>query len=180
VIDLSCQNLRIAGRQTVLRRFMPDDITPAYIGWLNDPAVVRFSNQRFRQHDRASCEAYLQSFDGSPNLFAAITEGQTGAMIGTMTAYAAVPHGTVDVGIMIGDSAVRGKGFGRDSWCAMVDWLLGVDGVRKVTAGTLACNIAMIRLMEAAGMEHEATRRAQEMVEGKPEDIVYYARFSGG
>lgn len=176
-VDLGTADFRVAGEKVRLRRFRPEDITPAYVGWLNDPAVVRFSNQRFRRHDRASCEAYLASFAGSPNLFIAIEEAERDRVIGTMTAYAAPQHGTVDVGIMVGEGSVRGKGYGRDAWCAMVDWLLETAEFRKVTAGTLACNGAMLGLMRASGMAHEATRTAQEIVEGRAEDIVYYARF---
>jgi hypothetical protein len=35
----------------------------------------------------------------------------------------------------------------------------------------------MQRLMERSGMMLEARRIGQEIIEGKPEDILYYARF---
>lgn len=37
----------LSGDRTMLTRFQPSDITSGYVGWLNDPMVVRFSNQRF-------------------------------------------------------------------------------------------------------------------------------------
>ena len=46
-----------------------------------------------------------------------------------------------------------------------------------MTAGTLACNLGMRRLMERSGMQLEAVRREQEIVEGRAEDLLYYARF---
>jgi RimJ/RimL family protein N-acetyltransferase len=49
--------------------------------------------------------------------------------------------------------------------------------MRKLTCGTLACNDAMIRLAERAGMQLEARRRAQELVDGEPVDVLYFARF---
>ncbi|MCC6247256.1 MAG: hypothetical protein IT499_05810, partial [Rubrivivax sp.] len=36
----------LRGRRVRLRPFTAADITDAYIGWLNDPEVVRYSNQR--------------------------------------------------------------------------------------------------------------------------------------
>ncbi|WP_439567624.1 GNAT family N-acetyltransferase [Sphingopyxis sp.] len=169
----------LEGRLVWLRPFGPDDITDDYIGWLNDPRVVRFSNQRFRAHDRASCEAYLASFAGTPNFFVSVHERAGDRAIGTMTAYVNPRHQTVDVGIMIGEPDRWGGGYGQDAWSTLTDWLIAQPEVRKLTAGTLACNQAMVRLMERSHMRHEATRKAQELVDGAPQDIVYYARFAG-
>jgi RimJ/RimL family protein N-acetyltransferase len=167
----------LRGGRVALARFEPGDITDAYVGWLNDPRVMRYSNQRFRTHDRASCSAYLGSFAASPNLFLAVRRLPDGVALGTMTAYFAPHHGTVDVGILIGEPAAWGSGYGSDAWCTLLDWLLGLPAVRKVTAGALACNAGMLSLMRKAGMVQEAIRRRQEIVEGRAEDIVYYCRF---
>ena len=167
----------LAGQRVHLRRFLVSDITPRYLGWLHDAETMRFSNQRFRRHDGHSARAHLESFVGSPNLFLAICDRASGESLGTMTAYASVPHATVDVGILVGERARWGQGLGSEAWCLLFDWLLGEAGVRKLTAGCAAGNHGMLRLMDAAGMQHEATRRAQEIIDGEPHDLVYYARF---
>jgi [ribosomal protein S5]-alanine N-acetyltransferase len=161
-----------------LRPFQPADITPAYIGWLNDPRVVRFSNQRFKTHDRVSCEAYLQSFQDSEDLFLSIRLAGRDSALGTMTAYRNAHHGTADVGIMLGDASAWGKGIGLEAWQLLTDWLLGEGGTRKVTAGTLACNPGMIRIAAKSGMALEGRRLKQEIVEGEPQDILYFGRFA--
>lgn len=180
MIDLATAQIDIQGPRLRLRRFTKADITPAYLGWLCDADVTRYSNQRFVRHTLARCEAYFASFSGSPNLFLAIDDRRSDSTIGTLTVYASPPHQTADVGILIGERAVWGQGCGKEAWCALIDWLLTTAQVRKVTAGTLAINASMLRLMQAAGMHHEATRHAQEIVDGTPQDIVYYARFRHG
>lgn len=55
-----------------LEPFAEPHLTERYVGWLNDPDVVRFSEQRHRRHTLASCEAYWRSFEGTPNHFWAI------------------------------------------------------------------------------------------------------------
>jgi len=169
----------LRGGKVALRPFGPVDVSDNYIGWLNDPAVVRFSNQRFRRHDRASCLRYLASFEGSGNLFLGIRRMADDRPIGTMTAYLAEPHGTADIGILLGDTATWGKGYGQDAWNTLLAWLLGERSLRKVTAGALACNRGMVAVMERSGMHLEGARRAQEIVEGRAEDVLYYARFRG-
>ena len=161
----------------MLEPFESADITPAYLGWLNDPAVVRYSNQRFLRHDQASSQRYLAGFAGTANHFLRIRRAEDARPIGTLTAYVAPQHGTVDMGILIGDRAVWGQGYGQDAWNTLLQWLLARGDLRKITAGTLACNLGMLRIMERSGMQLEAVRRAQELVEGQAQDLLHYARF---
>jgi len=167
----------LKGEKVLLRSFTASDINDTYIGWLNDPDVVQFSNQRFRRHDQESSLRYLASFEGTDNLFISVRRLSDDSPVGTMTAYVSSHHGTVDVGILIGDKAVWGMGYGQDAWNTLTNWLLERDDIRKLTAGTLACNHGMIKLMERSGMHHEATRREQEIVNGQAVDILYYAKF---
>ena len=175
---MSAQFQRLEGRKVAMRPFTASDLTDAYVGWLNDPEVTRFSNQRFRTHNRTSCEAFFRSFSGTENLFVSIRAVEGDLAIGTMTAYRVPHHGTCDVGILIGERAFWGGGYGQEAWNLLTDWLVEHGNVRKLTAGCLAPNHGMVRLMERSGMRREAVRVAQEIVEGRPEDILLYARFA--
>ena len=168
----------LEGPRLSVRPFVADDIGPAYVGWLNDPEVVRFSNQRFRQHTPGSCHQYLSSFAGTDNHFLAIVERSSAQLIGTLTVYRNLQHQTADVGIMVGARACWGQGVGLEAFNLVLQCLLAQPDVRKVTAGTLASNLGMVRIMERAGMAWEATRRAQELLDGQPVDVVYHARFT--
>ncbi len=163
----------LTGSKVSLRAFTEDNLTDTYLGWLRDPQLMRFSNQRFRSHSMDSCRAYFESFAGSGNLFIAIYHED--AFIGTMTAYRSQVHGTADIGLLIG-AGVQGKGLGRDAWATLMDHLLAI-GTRKVTGGTLRCNAAMVRIMQSCGMQADGVRIGQELVDGVPQDILYFARF---
>ena len=167
----------LAGARVLVRPFAAEDISVTYLAWLRDPAVVCFSNQRFRVHTLESCRFYLATFTDSSNHFLAICDQKSGTMLGTLTVYCSTPHGTADIGIMIGERNVWGKGIGAEAFCLVLSALKASGAIRKVTAGTLAVNKGMVRIMEKAGMRHEATRRAQELFDGAPADVVYYATF---
>ena len=171
------QPLSLTGARIELATFTEEDITSDYLGWLNDPLVTRFSNQRFHTQSRESCRSYLRSFTGTDNLFLSIRRREDAKPIGTMTAYISPAHGTADMGILIGDRSVWGHGYGQEAWDTLVNHLAILPGMRKLTCGTLACNDAMIRIAERAGMQLEGRRVAQELVEGEPVDILYFARF---
>ena len=170
----------LRGDKVLLRPFTAFDIDDSYIRWLNDADVVRFSNQRFLKHDRQSCLRYLASFDGTNNFFISARRMSDDRPIGTLSAYVSSHHGTVDVGILIGDKSVWGSGYGQDAWNTLTNWLLAREDIRKLTAGAVACNYGMIKLMERSGMTLEAVRRAQEIVAGQAVDILHYAKFRGG
>ena len=167
----------LQGKKVLLRRFDESDIDETYIAWLNDPAVVRFSNQRFLKHDSESCLRHLASFEGTENLFINIYSLADERSVGTMTVYVSRYHGTAAVGIMIGDKSVWGSGYGQDAWNTMISWLFENYNIRKLSAGTPACNPGMIKIMERSGMHHEATQKAQHIINGEAVDIIFYAKF---
>lgn len=170
---------QILGQKVVLRPFEQSDITSEYIAWLNDPEVVRFSNQRFIKHTESSCRAYLESFQNTSNLFLSVRTQSDDLAIGTMTAYVSTQHGTVDIGILIGRKSIWGSGAGQDAWSTLVTWFIEKQRIRKVTAGTLSINKAMVQIMERSGMHIEAIRPNQELLDGEPVSIHYYGKYGG-
>jgi len=158
-----------------LRPFLAADINATYLGWLNDPEVTRFSNQRFRQHTAVSSAAYLASFEGSANSFLLVEQRQNQRPIGTATVYRNLQHGTADIGLMVGDRSCWGQGYGGEAWQALLTALLAEPGLLKVTGGTARLNRAMVRIMVKSGMELEAVRTNQELIEGQPVDLLYYS-----
>jgi RimJ/RimL family protein N-acetyltransferase len=167
----------LPGSKVVLRPFAAADITDDYRVWLNDPEVVKYSNQRFVSHTLESCRRYYEGFAGSANLFVSIRSTVDGTAIGTMTAYASPHHQTVDIGIMIGRRSVWGSGMGQDAWNTLLNWFIDERRVRKVTAGTMRCNAPMVKLMERSEMTLEAVRPQQELLDGVPQDMLYYGKF---
>lgn len=166
-----------SSKRLLLCPFTEADIAADYIGWLNEPEVVRFSNQRHRHHDEESCLAYLRTFSGSDNLFLGIRLADDGRLIGTMTAYISPHHGTADMGLLVGERSLWGQGLGFEAWCLLMHYLLQTRKLRKITGGALRCNVGMVKIMERSGMHLEAARMQQEIVEGEPQDILYFAKF---
>ncbi len=151
-------------------------LSARYVGWLNNPQTMQFSENRHRRHTLEGCRDYWRSFDGTPNFFWAITTSSLGH-IGNLNAYVDERHGTADVGILIGEAAAAGKGFGTEAWLGACDHLLRVAGLRKVTGGTIAPNIAMVKIMEHTGMVPDGCRVGQYLWNDQPVDVVHYAFF---
>lgn len=155
--------------------FGPEHLTDAYVGWLNDPTVVRFSEQRHRYHSLESCAAFVARFDSGPNLLWAIETG--GRHIGNISATFDLNNRIADIGILIGAEGTRGRGFGRLAWGAVLDHLCAREDLHKLTGGCLEGNVAMVRIMRGCGMVEDGYRKDLYIVEGKPSSLIYFSKL---
>ena len=163
--------------QVRLEPFAERHLTTRYVAWLNDSEVVRYSEQRHRTHTLETCRAYLRSFTGTPHKFWAIMATPLGH-VGNIAATVDEANRVADLAILLGERDAWGHGIGTAAWSQALEWLLGPGGMRKVTAGTMADNQAMLAIMRKSGMVEEGRRCAQFIVEGHTSDLVQAARFA--
>jgi len=164
-----------ANEKVIIRHFTEADITTEYLSWLNDQDLMKFSNQRFKSHDRGTALRYLRTFEHSQNAFFAITSLE-GVLVGTMTAYKNENHQTIDMGILIG-KPFTGSGLGKSAWLCLFRELENDPTIRKITAGCAHANLAMIKLIEGVGMQLEGRRKHQELYDGELIDILLYGKL---
>lgn len=168
----------IETERLIIEPFGEKHLSERYVGWLNDPEVVRFSEQRFRTHTLESCLAYMNSFEGTPNYFwACVTREPNIEHIGNINAYVDTRNKVGDVGVLIGEKNYWGKGYGLEVFVAVTNYLFRENHVRKVTAGTVAANTGMVRIMEKAGMKEDGRRIRHVLLDGQEFDVIYAALF---
>lgn len=156
--------------------FGPRHLSEKYVSWLNDPAVVRFSEQRHHHHSLESCAAYIATFERGPNMLWAIEIAHAATHIGNISASFDMNNRLADIGILIGNRTMQGKGNGRHAWGAVLEHLTARADIRKVTGGCLEANAAMVRVMRDCGMVEDGYRRDHYLVEGKPTSLLYFSK----
>jgi RimJ/RimL family protein N-acetyltransferase len=77
-----------------------------------------------------------------------------------------------ELGIVIGESDYRGKGYGTDAINALLDFAFGELGLERVSLGTLAANEAGQRAYEKAGFKLEGTARSATFNRGRFHDVT--------
>lgn len=159
--------------------FSEKHITSAYIGWLNNKEIVKYSEQRHANHTYESCYTYWRSFHATPNFFWAIEIFQKDKWfhIGNINAYVNPDNKLADIGILIGEQSVWGKGYGLMAWKAVCNYLLTQCHIRKVTGGTLSTNESMLKIMKRAGMVEDGKRTRHYICEKQEIDMCHYALF---
>jgi|KBSMisStaDraftv2_1062788.scaffolds.fasta_scaffold945353_2 RimJ/RimL family protein N-acetyltransferase len=142
------------------------------VRWLNDPDVVQFSEQRHHRHDEESQAHYIT--DGCSIFREIHTEKR---FIGTITADIDRANSVANVGILIGEKKEWGKGYGTEAWKTFCDHLL-THGIRKIEAGTMACNYGMLNIFRRTGMHHEGQRYNHFLLGNELFDLLQWARFA--
>ncbi|PIW29052.1 MAG: hypothetical protein COW30_05980 [Rhodospirillales bacterium CG15_BIG_FIL_POST_REV_8_21_14_020_66_15] len=161
----------------VLEPFPDGLLTERYVGWLNDPEVVRFSEQRHQAHTIESCRAFIESFAGTPHGLWAIREKAADLRhIGNISTEVDPNAGVGDIRILIGERSAWGTGLGAEAWMRVMAHLFDDLGLTRVTAGTLSGNTGMRRIMEKSGMRETHRRPGPTPVDGREMEMIYACR----
>lgn len=157
--------------------------TTRLVKWLNDQHLMRYSENRHVIHTFESEELYIttaisQGHIWTINKVLAADTPDHFRMIGTITARYDLPNLVAELGILIGQE--HGQGFGREAWTTVMEWLLSTPtAIRKVEAGCMAANEAMVRIFKATGMLFEGERRKHFLFNNEPVSMVMYGKMRG-
>lgn len=153
-------------------------LSSRYVGWLNNPELMRYSEQRHKSHTIESCEVYWRSFKNSPNILWAIEEIKDGfGHIGNINAYINNHNKIADVGILIGEIVAQGNGYGYEAFKGVSQYLFGNTKIRKVTAGTVSTNLSMIKIMNKMKMKEDGIRKRHYLIQEEAVDVIHMALF---
>ncbi len=124
--------------------------------WLNDPEVVKYSEQRHKTHTIESQLDYWHSpVTAHPNFVNMICLAGSEIPIGSISAAIDSHNQVANIGILIGHKSEWGKGYGAEAWECTMNYLFA-HGIRKIEAGCMATNAAMIGLCHKVKMIREA------------------------
>jgi RimJ/RimL family protein N-acetyltransferase len=168
--------LPVAGPDGLVDLFVlrPDDVTDAYVGWLNDGAVNQYLESRFASHTIETTRTFVADQLASPhNLFLGIRLRPTGRHVGNIKIGPInTLHRTAEIGILIGDRTAWGMGVATAAIRAVAEIAERSLALRKITAGCYASNVGSRRAFEKAGFAVEGVRPRQLLLNGEPEDMI--------
>ena len=145
-----------------------DPEVSAFETWIQDPEVVRYSELRH------GVDKPIVEGDNRPSERWTVYLGDE--EIGRLGVTFDKPNNTADLSILMGEKKHWGKGYGTEAWTAVMDHLL--KSQRKVTAGTMAVNIGMLKIFKKSGMDWDGVRQWQFLWEGKEVDCVLACKFA--
>jgi RimJ/RimL family protein N-acetyltransferase len=157
------------------------DVSDAYVGWLNDPAINQYLETRLSPQDHASCAAFVAATAADPqsHLFKIVRQDSKAHIgnikIGPVNAH----HGAGALSLLIGDKASHGQGYATEAIAAVTDWAFGTLGLHRVEAGCYDANLGSLRAFLKAGYVVEGFfRQARVDAEGRRVGMFWMARLN--
>lgn len=159
---------QLSGSRLELLLLTPKNVGEIYVGWLNDPETVRYTEARHTTHSLESVRAYVASYQASGNDYLmGIFELTGGRHVGNIKIGPVNSHQRcASLGLIIGEKDCWGKGYATEAIALAVRYSFSVIGLHKLTAGVIAGNAASLRAFEKNGFVVEGVRRKQNFCDG--------------
>ncbi|BAV33530.1 acetyltransferase [Sulfuricaulis limicola] len=177
--------LRIDGKKVYLVPFEEKHLVdPAYYAWLTDFEVVRYigRDEYLKPIQFEKVREYVEELWRNRYCsFFAMHHSGDDAFIGTAKINylneAGFSTRTADIGIMIGDRGYWGKGMATDALFAICNYAFNDLSARKLTAGAVSANKAVIRAFQKIGFLEEGRLRKKLLISGEYMDHVLLGCF---
>ncbi|MCG8670375.1 MAG: GNAT family N-acetyltransferase [Pseudomonadales bacterium] len=155
---------------------------PNYLDWLRDYDVIRTLNlpSYWEPVTEDEVKRYCRNVMASDtDKFFALHAGDSGRFIGTVRlGHIDWTGGIGDIGIMIGERQYWGRGIAQDAVSAVAKLAFSRLRLRKLTAGAMSINPAMIHVFEKLGFQREACLRQHDRLrEGGYCDHIHLGCF---
>lgn len=148
-----------------------------YLEWMHNAEITQYLEIRFQNCDREKLEGFIHNVNASKStLLVGIFLEQR--HVGNIKLDIDQHHMRGDLGIMIGDRSVWGRGIARRAIALLSDFAFRNLSVAKLCAGCYANNIGSRKAFEAVGFAIEAVRRRHFIEGDRRVDAVYLSRFS--
>lgn len=175
----------IQGQRIHMVRFERQHLEdPAYYGWLRDLDVVRYigRDELLVGIQFSEAEDYVKQLWANENCrFLAVYHSESGTFIGTAKINffneRGRRNGVGDIGIMLGERDFWGQGLATDVLRTLSKFAFGELGARKLSAGAMSPNAAVVKAFLRIGYVEEGRLRQQLSIEGGYCDHVLLGCF---
>ncbi len=165
----------VRGENFYIKRLLPEDVSDTYLGWLNDPEVIRFVQVRFQARDRESIKAFVAGFDHINNFIFGVFTAENDQYIGNVTLRADPVHLFANMGYLIGDKAYWGSDAALETCRIIADFAFFERGLRKIVDCTTENHIASNFNFRRLGFSYEGKIPDLYWSEGKYRAAVYWS-----
>ncbi len=158
-------------------RFLRSDDAEWVAAYRNDPEIAKFQDWELPYTlERAVLRLREQddSVEIQPGVSASLGLERNGELIGDVYVGVDSEAASAEIGFTLVQSA-QGYGYATEAAGAIVDHLLEVTSVHRVTAALDPDNVASMRVLEAIGMQCEGLARSAVFIRGAWVDDLRYA-----
>ncbi|HUF09851.1 MAG TPA: GNAT family protein [Rhodothermales bacterium] len=170
----------LEGKMVILRPLMEDDVSGAYLEWLNDAETCAGNSHHvFPYTEEAALEYVRNTRRSRSELALAIELKDSSQHVGNVTLQGIHPvYRSAEYAILIGDPAARGQGIAFEASSLLLAHGFRELHLHRIYCGTFHTNTAMARLAARLGMREEGRRREAVFKGGQWLDVVEFGVLS--
>ena len=176
--------MKLSGKLIYLVPFEEIHFNTDYLEWLRDIDVIKYIGREeyLLPIHTGEIEKYIKGLWANPYCgFFSLYRSDEKRFIGTAKVSFGNEEGyrnrIADLGIMIGDKKSWGLGFATDCISVLARYAFNTLGVRKLTAGAVSSNVAVIKAFKKLGFIEEGRLRKKVFVSGGYDDHVLMGCF---
>ncbi|CCH48593.1 GNAT family N-acetyltransferase [Pseudodesulfovibrio piezophilus] len=166
--------IELQGTSIFLRELTVDNVTPEYIGWLNDPEINQYLESRFTHHSIESVREFVAKKKESETefffgIFLKNSQKHVGNVkIGPINR----EHAFATMGIFVGDKTSWGKGIASEAISLIIHFAFTCLQLFRVDAGVYEKNTASLRTFQKNGFVVEGRRRMHRVTHDGRTSII--------
>lgn len=161
--------LTLRSERVQLRRLAPEDATPTYAAWLNDPEVNRFLEVRYHTHTVESCREFIVAMNASQDQYLfGIFLVDSGRHVGN------IKLGFIDrrnlsgqVSLFLGDKSTWGRGYATEAIRLITTYGFEQLGLERAEGGIYEDNLGSLRTFLKLGYTVEGFFRRKYLLDGR-------------
>lgn len=176
-MNVKCNNLE--SDRLFLKRLTLNFLTENYLSWLNDSDVNKYLETK-SGYTLKKLKEFLTNVERDNIYFWAIIRKDNLQHIGNIKIDPInESHKTGEYGILIGDKASWGHGYGSEASLKILDYCFSEKlNLRKVTLGVVSDNKAALSLYQKLGFVQEGLYKKHVFHDNKWCDVVRMAKFN--
>ena len=169
----------IYGERIYLRRLTEDDVSEAYVRWINDPDINQYLESRFYEQTIESTKAFIRSVTNDNNyqfgIFIKETDQHIGNIkIGSINHF----HKYADIGFLIGEKEYWGKGIASEAIKLATDFAFNTLGLHKLWGGAYAPNVGSMKAFLKNEYVEEGVKKSQYLCNGVYVDDIMFGKVN--
>lgn len=164
-----------------LKRLTPQDVTQAYVDWMNDEEAVQYLESRYNKHSIDDVKEYVAQVSNSKDhylfgIFCRENNLHIGNIkIGSINHF----HGFADVGLIIGNKGMWGKGIATEAIALVTDYAFNGLKLNKLIAGIYANNIGSYKAFIKCGWKDAALLKKHRLFKNEYVDEIIVEKIKG-
>jgi len=165
----------MSGRQIAIGPILPDDLARLF-AWGDDPEIARLNEPYLPKNLDRERDFWLNPMGDMRRIFMAVRRIGRAEIAGYIQITAIEPiHRSANLGILIGNTADRGLGFGREAMELAIRFCWDHLNLSRLSLAVHADNAPAIALYEKLGFATEGLLRQAQFIAGRWVDLKLMA-----